>query len=126
MDHLAESLSTARTNNQPFSIRVFAHSEREQASDFVRSFTDRNCLVEIVRSSGARIDPAETLVVATTDSFGARARRGARATVTATAPLIRDAVAGWLTARGGRLRAADLSEPPRWQPLDGAAYLAAG
>ena len=82
--------------------------------------------VEIVRSSGTRIDPAETLVVATTDSFAARARRGARATVAATAPLVRDAVAGWLTARGGRLRAADLSDPPRWQPLDGTACLAAG
>ena len=81
--------------------------------------------VDIVRSSGARIDPAETLVVATTDSFGARARFGVRATVTATAPLVRDAVAGWLTARGGRLRATDLSNPPRWQPLDGAACLAA-
>ena len=81
--------------------------------------------VEIVRSSGARIDPAETLVVATTDSFGARARRGARATPTPTAPLVRDAVAVWLTARGGRLRAADLADPPRWQPLDRAACLAA-
>ncbi len=81
--------------------------------------------VDIVRSSGARIDPAETLVVATTDSFGARARFGVRATVTATAPLVRDAVAGWLTARGGRLRATDLSNPPRWRPLDGAACLAA-
>lgn len=82
--------------------------------------------IEIVRSSGARIDPAEMLVVATTDSFGARARGGVRATVTATAPLVRDAVAGWLTARGGRLRAADLADPPRWQPLDGAACFAAG
>ena len=82
--------------------------------------------VSIVRSSGARIDPAETLVVATTDFFAARARGGARATVTATAPLVRDAVAGWLTARGGQLRAADLANPPRWQPLDGAACLAAG
>ena len=81
--------------------------------------------VSIVRSSGARIDPAETLVVATTDFFAARARGGARATVTATAPLVRDAVAGWLTARGGQLRAADLANPPRWQPLDGAACLAA-
>ena len=82
--------------------------------------------IEIVRSSGARIDAAETLVVATTDSFGARARRGARATPTPTAPLVRDAVAAWLTARGGRLRPADLSHPPRWQPLDGAACFAAG
>ena len=31
------------------------------------------------------------------------------------APLVRDAVAAWLTARGGRLRAADLTTPPRWE-----------
>ena len=37
-----------------------------------------------------------------------------------------DAVAGWLTARGGRLPAADLADPPRWQTLDGAACLTAG
>ena len=52
MDHLAASLSAARTDNQPFSIRVFAHSEREQAFDFVRSFTDRGCLIVIGHSLG--------------------------------------------------------------------------
>ena len=80
--------------------------------------------VEIVRSSGTPIDPAETLTVATTDFFASRARFGFRTTAPATAPLVRDAVAGWLTARGGRLSAADLADPPRWQPLDGAACLA--
>ena len=52
MDHLAASLSAARTDNQPFSIGVFAHSEREQAFDFVRSFTDRSCLIVIGHSWG--------------------------------------------------------------------------
>ena len=67
--------------------------------------------VEIVRSSGATIDPAETLVVATTDFFATRTRFGSRATTPASAPLVRDAAASWLTARGGQLRAADLADP---------------
>ncbi len=54
--------------------------------------------VEIVRSSGARIDAAETLIVATTDFFATRARFGSRATpmetTLASAPLVRDAAAG--------------------------------
>ena len=85
--------------------------------------------VEIVRSSGATIDPAETLIVATTDFFATRARFGSRATppetAPASAPQVRDAAAGWLTARGGQLRAADLADPPRWEPVDGGACLAA-
>ena len=85
--------------------------------------------VEIVRSSGATIDPAETLILATTDFFTSRARVGSRATppetALASAPLVRNAAADWLTARGGRLRAADLADPPRWQPVDGGACLAA-
>ncbi len=52
MDHLAASLSIARINNQPFSIRVFGHSERERAFDFVRSFTDRGCLIVLGHSLG--------------------------------------------------------------------------
>ena len=80
--------------------------------------------LELVWSSGTPVDPAETLTVATTDFFAARARFGFRATAPATAPQVRDAVAGWLTARGGRLSEADLADPPRWQPLDGAACLA--
>ena len=52
MDHLAASLSAARTSNRPFSIRVFDWPEREQAFDFVRSFTDRSCLIVIGHSLG--------------------------------------------------------------------------
>ena len=82
--------------------------------------------VEIVRPSGDPIDPAESLVVATTDFFAARASFGAVApqTAWASSPLVRDAAAGWLTARGGRLRGADLANPPRWEPFDGDACLA--
>jgi 5'-nucleotidase len=85
--------------------------------------------VEIVRASGVRIEAAESLTVATTDFFATRARFGSSATLMVTtlasAPLVREAAAGWLTARGGQLRAVDLAEPPRWQPVDGAACLAA-
>lgn len=84
--------------------------------------------VQIVRPSGAPIGPAETLIVATTDFVAARAPFGSAATALGTAlasaPLVRDAAAGWLTARGGRLRAADFAGPPRWEPLDGGACLA--
>lgn len=52
MDHLAASLSAARTNNQPFSIRVFAYSELERAFQYVRTFTDRGCLIVIGHSRG--------------------------------------------------------------------------
>ena len=81
--------------------------------------------VEIVRASGAPIDPAETLIVATTDFFATRARVGRGSMplgpTLASAPLVRDAAAGWLVARGGRLRAADLADPPRWESVaDGA------
>ena len=75
--------------------------------------------LEIVRPSGAPIGPDETLVVATTDFF---ARRAALDSVTAqppaalaSAPLVREAVANWLGARGGRLGAADFVRPPRWE-----------
>jgi 5'-nucleotidase len=84
--------------------------------------------VQIVRPSGAPIDPAETLIVATTDFFAARAPVGSAGTspetALASAPLVRNAAAHWLEARGGRLRAADLADPPRWEPLDGGACLA--
>ena len=83
--------------------------------------------VEIVRPSGAPIGPAETLIVATTDFFAARAPFGSAATpsptVLALAPLVRDAAAGWLIARGGHLHAADLADPPRWELVDGGACL---
>ena len=50
--------------------------------------------------------------------------RGARPSL-AMAPLVRDAVVNWLSARGGRLRAADLTTPPRWEAPGGATCLAA-
>ena len=83
--------------------------------------------VEIVRSSGATIAPGDPLIVATTDFFAARfsAPVTPPETALASAPLVRDAVAGWLLARGGRLRAADLANPPRWEPIDGGACLGA-
>ncbi len=84
--------------------------------------------VEIVRPSGAPIGPTEMLTVATTDFFGSRVRFGSPATQPKTAlesaPLVRDAAVRWLSARGGRLRAADLAFPPRWEPLDGGTCLA--
>ena len=75
--------------------------------------------LEIIRPSGASIGPDETLVVATTDFFARRAARDAiavqPAAALASAPLVREAVADWLGARGGRLGAADLVTPPRWE-----------
>ena len=85
--------------------------------------------VELLWPSGVPIDPAEALIVATTDFFAARASFGSSGSpvdaTLASAPLVRDAAAVWLTARGGRLRAADFSGRPRWEPLDGDACLAA-
>lgn len=77
--------------------------------------------VQLARTSGAPIGATETLVVATTDFFAARAsvRYAANPTTEwALAPLVRDAAASWLTARAGRLHAADLSSPRRWEQLD--------
>ena len=75
--------------------------------------------LEIVRPSGVPISPDETLVVATTDFFAARAARDSIVAppeaAPASAPLVREAVASWLTARGGGLSAADLTTPPRWE-----------
>ena len=85
--------------------------------------------VEIMTSSGAPVGQSETLTVATTDFFAARvsfyAGSTSPRTVLASAPLVRDAVADWLSARGGRLRADDLAGLPRWEPLDDGACLAA-
>ena len=85
--------------------------------------------VELLWPSGVPIGPAEALIVATTDFFAARASFSAPLppldAALASAPLIRDAAASWLTARGGRLRAADLADPPRWEPLDAGACLTA-
>ena len=84
--------------------------------------------LEIARPSGAPIGPDETLVVATTDFFARRAARddiaAPPAAAQASAPLVREAVADWLTARGGRLGAADLVTPPRWETPGGGACLA--
>ncbi len=83
--------------------------------------------VEVMRPSGAPIGPSERLIVATTDFFAARLPLGStvtRASAWASAPLVRQAASDWLTARGGRLRAADVTRPPRWLPLDDGACLA--
>ena len=84
---------------------------------------------EIVRPARAPIGPDETLVVVTTDFFARRAARDAisvqPAAALASAPLVREAVADWLTARGGRLGADNLVTPPRWETPDGGACLAA-
>jgi len=80
--------------------------------------------LEIAWASGVPIRPTEALVVATTDFFAARASVRSAATPKtewAFAPLVRDAAATWLTARGGRLGALDLLSPPRWEALDGGA-----
>ncbi len=75
--------------------------------------------LEIVRPSGMTIGPDETLVVATTDFYAARAARDSIVAppkaALASAPLVRETVASWLTARGGRLNAADFVTPPRWE-----------
>jgi len=85
--------------------------------------------IEIVRWAGAPIGAAEPLVVATTDFFAARASFGSAAmppkTTLASAPLIREVAADWLTARGGRLRASDFAGAPRWEALDDGDCLAA-
>ena len=86
--------------------------------------------LEIVRPSGTPIGPGETLVVATTDFFARRAARDAvavqPAAALASAPLVRKAAADWLSARGGRLNAADLVTPPRWEVPEGGACLSGG
>lgn len=82
--------------------------------------------VRIVWPSGAPIRPTEALTVATTDFFAGResVRSGAPPKAQwAVAPLVRDAAAHWLSARGGRLSAVDLLSPPRWNMPDGGACL---
>ena len=80
--------------------------------------------VRLLRSpSGPPIEAGETLRVATTDFFAARASRtvGARRveTTLATAPLVRDAVAAWVAMWTGRVRTDDLVGSPRWEVTDG-------
>ena len=85
--------------------------------------------LEIVRPSGVPIGPDETLIVATTDFFARRAALDSVVTppaaALASAPLVREAVANWLGARGGRLGAADLVTPPRWETPERGTCLAA-
>ena len=87
--------------------------------------------VEIVRSSGVPVGQSEALIVATTDFFAGFAARVSldsallSDTSLAKAPLVRNAVADWVTTQGSRLRAADLSTPPRWEAPGGGACLAA-
>ena len=84
--------------------------------------------LEIIRPPGVPVGPEERLVVATTDFFARRAARGAidvpPAAALASAPLVREAVADLLSSRGGRLGAADLVTPPRWELPERASCLA--
>ncbi len=85
--------------------------------------------LEIVRPSGTPVEPTATLTVATTDFFVRRTAFDTGVTTVHTAalpssPLVREAVAGWLGARGGRLGASDFSTPPRWEPPERGACLA--
>ena len=83
--------------------------------------------IEIIRPTGASIHPDETVVVAATDFFARRAARSfgvvSPGAALASAPLVREAVSSWLTARGGRISAADFATPPRWELPDGGACL---
>jgi 5'-nucleotidase len=88
--------------------------------------TRRN--LEIVRPSGAPVGRTETLTVATTDFFVRRTAFDTGVTLQTgalpTSPLVREAVADWVAARGGRLRATDFSTPPRWETPERGACLA--
>ena len=89
--------------------------------------------VEVRRDSGAPIGARERLVVATTDFMASRltsasgdpeAGRARLAPGTHhDAPLMRDVVARWLRAQGGRLHAARFANPsrPRWLRTEAAA-----
>ena len=88
--------------------------------------------VDVLRSSGAPVGRSEALIVATTDFFARFAARvsfdsaGPLSVASlAQAPLVRNAVADWVTTQGRRLRAADLSALPRWEAPNGAVCLAA-
>jgi hypothetical protein len=79
--------------------------------------------VNIVRESGEPIAAAGTVVVAMSDFMAARAGAipgsGIPTPTPQAAPLaqVRDVVARWLHARGGRVSAATFVDPtrPRWQ-----------
>ena len=84
--------------------------------------------LEIVRPSGTPVGPTETLLVATTDFFVRRTAFDTGVSLPqaapASSPLVREAVAGWLRARGGRLGASDFSTPRRWETPERGACLA--
>ena len=84
--------------------------------------------LKIVRPSGTPVGPTEPLLVATTDFFVRRTAFDTGVTLqpaaVASSPLVREAVAAWLGARGGRLGASDLSTPPRWETPERGACLA--
>ena len=84
--------------------------------------------LEIVRPPGTPVEPTDTLIVATTDFFVRRTAFDTGVTLhtaaLASAPLVREAVAGWLGVRGGRLDASDFSSPPRWETPERGACLA--
>ena len=83
--------------------------------------------LEIVRLTGVPISPDETVVVAATDFFARRAVRDfgvvSPGAALASAPVVREAVSNWLSARGGRISPADFATPPRWEFPDGGACL---
>ena len=77
--------------------------------------------VDVMRASGHPIADRDTLSVAMPDFMAARAMTlgssGDPVTAAATLPQVRDVVAGWVRARGGRISAAAFADPsrPRWQ-----------
>lgn len=83
--------------------------------------------LKIVRPSGTPVGPTEPLLVATTDFFVRRTAFDAvvalQPAVPASPPLVREAVADWLAARGGQLGASDFSTPPRWETPERGACL---
>ena len=86
--------------------------------------------IELYHSTGEPIGPNEALVVATTDFIVARsALVSGLARVEATelpdAPLVREAVARWLSVRGGRMHNLEFFVPDRqrWQYRDGSTCL---
>jgi 5'-nucleotidase len=81
--------------------------------------------IALTRPSGASVTDEERLTLATTDLLArgplfASLADEDRLTVPDSAPMAREVVAGWLTARGGRLSAGEFLDParPRWDPFD--------
>lgn len=77
-------------------------------------------VVTVQRAAGGEVQAGERLVVAmasnTVGRFAATALDGEPPVEAAEIPvLVRDAVAGWLLARGGHIGSADFSDIPRWE-----------